>query len=109
MAFSDAQAQGFALAAILNDDRDLGWASAHVDDSLLQRATARLLDVRAAADKHAALAQLVRAVHGQPDPARLLPATTSRSSERTKPDASHAVSPELAGVLSRLVRGGSST
>jgi hypothetical protein len=108
MAFSDAQAQGFALAAILNDDRDLGWATAHVDDSLLQRATARLLEVRAAADKRAALAQLVRAVHGQPDPALLLPVTASRSSERTKPALSHAASSELAGVLSRLARRGSS-
>lgn len=104
MAFSDAHARGFALAAILHDERDLGWATARMDHNLLQSASAQVNEVRDAADKRQALAQLVRAVHGERDAARLPPHAAGWLTERTKAGATSELAEELVGVLSRLAR-----
>jgi hypothetical protein len=103
MAFSKAHAQGFALAAILQDDRDLGWANAHVEDHLLQSATAHIRAVRDAVDKREALARLVREVHGEHD-ATVLPAHFAvRLNERAKHE-SLPGGDEVLGILSRVAR-----
>jgi hypothetical protein len=95
------QAHGFALAAILAEERDLSWANAHVDHALLERALAQVAQVRGAEDKRSALAALIAAVQGR-EPAPQAP--REGAPHRAPPALGRRRSGELDALLGRLAR-----